>query len=127
MAKKMTVKAMYHDVAIQLAIFGLVHEGNGADAIADIDQEQQQQQRHENEPQPQAGRKEDDGGGKRHQLVGAGLDENDRADWLRPATPARAAARARAVQTVTDRGKSPAVAAYVIDTLNHATVRNASA
>ena len=57
---------------------GLVQQGNGANGVADIDQDQQQQQRHENQPQPQAGRKEQDGGNERHQLIGAWFDEDDR-------------------------------------------------
>ncbi len=79
MAKNITVTAMYQDVAIQLATSDWSMKGNGADGVADIEQDQQQQQRHEDQPQPQAGRKEDDGGDERHQLVGAGLDEDDRA------------------------------------------------
>ena len=78
-AKKITVTAMYQEVAIQLATSGLSISGCGADGVADIEQEQQQQQRHEHQPQPQAGREEDDDRGQRHQLVGARFDEDDRA------------------------------------------------
>ena len=78
-AKKITVTAMYQEVAIQLTTSGLSINGDGADGVADIDQEQQQQQRHENQPHPQARRKEDDGGDKCHQFVGARFDEDDRA------------------------------------------------
>ena len=45
--------------------------------VADIEQEQQQQQRHEHQPQPQARGEEDHAGGKRRELIGAGLDEDD--------------------------------------------------
>ena len=62
MAKKITVIAMYQEVAIQFATPGLVQHGDGADGVADIEQEQQQQQRHEHQPQPQAGGEEQQGG-----------------------------------------------------------------
>ena len=42
MAKKITVTAMYQEVAIQLTIVGFVDEGNGADAVADIERDQKQ-------------------------------------------------------------------------------------
>ena len=62
MAKKITVTAMYQEVAIQLATPVAVQHGDGADGVADIEQEQQQQQRHEHQPQPQAGGEEEQGG-----------------------------------------------------------------
>ena len=77
-AKKITVIAMYQDVAIQLVTSGLSISDAALMRVADIDQEQQQQQRHEHQPQPQAGRKEDDDRSQRHQLVGARFDEYDR-------------------------------------------------
>ena len=58
-AKKMTVTAMYQEVAIQFGTFGPVHHGDRTDAVADIDQEQQQQQRHEHQPHPQPRCEED--------------------------------------------------------------------
>ena len=76
-AKKMTVTAMYQEVAIQFGDIGPVHHRDRADAVAEIEQEQQQQQRHEHQPHPQPRCEEDQRGGKRRQLIGAGLDEDD--------------------------------------------------
>ena len=58
-AKKITVTAMYQEVAIQLATPGLSSTGMAPMRVADIEQEQQQQQRHEHQPQPQARGEED--------------------------------------------------------------------
>jgi ABC-type ATPase involved in cell division len=57
MAKKITVTAMYQEVAIQLATSGRSITGR-RDGVADIEQEHEQQQRHEHQPQPHAGGEE---------------------------------------------------------------------
>ena len=112
-AKNITVTAMYQEVAIQLATSDLSRKGMAPMRVADIEQEQQQQQRHENQPQPQAGGKEDDGGDQRHQLVGAGFDEDDRAGCA-DQPHQRALQREHARRGRHGWRKSPAVAAYAI-------------
>ena len=78
-AKKMTVTAMYQEVAIQFGTLGRSITATAADAVADVNQEQEQQQRHEHQPHPQPRCEEDQRGGKRRQLIGRGFDEDDRA------------------------------------------------
>ena len=70
-AKKMTVTAMYQEVAIQFGTLGRSMTATAADAVADLEQEQEQQQRHEHQPHPQPRCEEDQRGGQRRQLIGA--------------------------------------------------------